>query len=106
MKRRILLIALIVLAASAAGYYALISRATTLALTGIVTTNDVVVSSQVGGQLSRVAVKEGDVVKRDQIVAVVAQDELRAERAYYASAAEGATSQVQQSAAALRLEEQ
>jgi multidrug resistance efflux pump len=44
-------------------------------------------------------------VKADQVVAVIAPDELREEQAFYTSSAEGAGSQVRQSEAALRLEQ-
>ena len=48
-----------------------------LVLTGIVTTNDVVVSPQIGGQISQLLVAEGDVVKKDQLLAVITPDELQ-----------------------------
>lgn len=76
-----------------------------LVLTGIVTTHDVVVSPQIGGRLDRLLVREGDTVAQDQLLAVLAPDELRADQAFYAFAAEGAGSQVQESEAALRFEE-
>ncbi len=80
-------------------------RAETLALTGIVTTDGVVVSPQVGGRIARLAVREGDAVKAGQVLAVLEPVELEADRAYYAHAAEGLGAQVEQSAAALRYEE-
>ena len=52
-------------------------RRTELVLTGIVTTNDVVVSPQIGGRSSELLVDEGDTVKQDQLVAVIAPDELQ-----------------------------
>jgi HlyD family secretion protein len=80
-------------------------RPTTLTLTGIVTTNDVVVSPQVGGQLGRLLVTEGDAVKKDQLLATLIPDELRADTNYFAQNAAGMSSQVRESQAALRLEE-
>ena len=44
-------------------------------------------------------------MKADQLLAVLAPDELRQERAYYSFSAEGMGSQVQESEAALRLQE-
>ena len=76
-----------------------------LALTGIVTTNDVIVSPQVGGQIGQLLVKEGDAVKKDQLVAVINPDELRADTAYYAQNVQGLSSQVRESEAALRFEQ-
>src|SRR5215472_4827018 len=106
MRKRlpILLVALIIIAGVA--YVVLRARPTTLTLTGLVTTNDVIVSSQIGGQIGQLKVKEGDVVTKDQLVAVIVPDELRADSAYYAHTAEGATSQVKQNEAALKYEEE
>ena len=70
------------------------------------TTHEVVVSSQVAGQLNQLAVKEGDSVVVGEQVATIVPDELRADSAYYAQAAEGASSQVVQNQAALRMERQ
>jgi multidrug resistance efflux pump len=51
-------------------------------------------------------VKEGDTVRRDPLVAVIQPDELRQESAFYAHSAEGVSSQVKESEAALRFQEQ
>ncbi|MFI5184369.1 MAG: HlyD family secretion protein [Vicinamibacteria bacterium] len=80
-------------------------RPAPLVLTGVVTTNDVVVSSQVGGQIGRLLVTEGDPVKKDQVLALIVPDELRADTAYYAHSAEGASAQVRASEADLRFQE-
>ena len=107
MKRKPLLIGLAVaLLASSAVYYVLQLRAASLVLTGLVTTNEVIVSPQVSGRIERLLVREGDTVQRDQLLAVIAPDELRADSAYYTSSAEGLASQVKESEAALRLQEQ
>ena len=76
-----------------------------LALTGIVTTDDIVVSPQVSGRVAQLTVTEGDQVKAGQMLAVLDPGELQQEQAFYAASAEGAGSQVQQNAVALRLEE-
>src|SRR5215467_4919503 len=106
MRKRLPLLLTAVLVIAAGVYFVLRARATTLTLTGLVTTNDVIVSSQIGGQIGQLKVKEGDVVTKDQLLAVIVPDELRADSAYYAHTAEGATSQVKQNEAALRFEEQ
>ena len=108
MNRRHLVIALVLLALvlGAGAYYVVASRPAVLVLTGIVTTNDVVVSPQIGGQIGRLLVNEGDTVKRDQLLAVITPDELAADRTYYTQNAEGVTSQVKESEAALRYQEQ
>ncbi len=100
-----LLLLLIIVALGGGTYYYVSARPRALVLTGIVTTNDVVVSPQIGGEIERLAVAEGDAVKKGQVVAVIAPDELRADMSYYAHNAEGMSSQVSQAAAALRFEE-
>jgi multidrug efflux pump subunit AcrA (membrane-fusion protein) len=52
-------------------YYKATTRSRNLVLTGIVTTNDVILSSQIQGQLAQLLVKEGDAVKAGQLVAVI-----------------------------------
>ncbi len=76
-----------------------------LVLTGIVTTNDVVVSPLVTGQITSLLVKEGDTVTRGQLLGVIRPDELRADSSYYVHSAEGAQAQVAQGQAALRYQE-
>ena len=100
---RVLLV--LVLAGGAAAYLYLNRPPVALVLTGIVTTNDVIVSPQIGGQIGQLLVKEGDVVKKDQLVAVMVPDELRAETAYYTHNVAGLSSQVQESEAALRYQQ-
>jgi HlyD family secretion protein len=108
MSRRRIVIALVLVAVllGAGAYYVVASRPAVLVLTGIVTTNDVVVSPQIGGQIGRLLVNEGDTVTRDQLVAVITPDELAADRTYYTQNARGVTSQVKESEAALRYQEQ
>jgi HlyD family secretion protein len=105
MRKRLLL--LVVLAAAAgAGVYAYTRMAApALVLTGIVTTNDVIVSPQIGGQISQLLVKEGDTVAHDQLVAVIAPDELKADTAYFSQNVAGMSSQVRESEAALRFQQ-
>jgi HlyD family secretion protein len=102
--RRILII-LIVLAAACAAYAYLHRPPSVLTLTGIVTTDDVIVSPQVAGQIADLKVKEGDTVEKQQLLAVVAPDELRADTAYYAENSQGLSSQVHESEATLRFEQ-
>jgi multidrug resistance efflux pump len=106
MKRVKPLLVLLVLAAAGYAAYVYMGRPPReLVLTGIVTTNDVIVSPQIGGRISDLKVAEGSTVTKDQIVAVIVPDELRADSAYYAHSAEGMSSQVRESEAALRLQE-
>jgi HlyD family secretion protein len=106
MRRLRLAAAVLVVLAVAAGAYAYLrDRPTTLTLTGIVTTDDVIVSPQVAGQIADLRVKEGDAVTRNQLLAAIAPDELRADTAYYAENRQGLSSQVRESEAALRFEQ-
>src|SRR5437868_8025545 len=105
-KLRKLIVPLVLLLAAAGGYYYYTHRpAEPLVLTGIVTTNDVIVSPQIGGQVTQLLAKEGDVVKKDQLLAVISPDELKADTAYYAQNVAGLSSQVRESEAALRFQE-
>jgi HlyD family secretion protein len=97
---------LLVVATAAGGAYTYFQIApTTLVLTGVVTTNDVIVSPQIAGQIGELRVVEGDTVAKDQLLAVIAPDELRADSAYYTQNVEGLSSQVRESEAALRYQE-
>jgi multidrug resistance efflux pump len=101
------LVILLVLAAAVYGIYWYSTRPPSeLVLTGIVTTHEVVVSPQISGRVERLLVNEGDTVTKDQIVAVLAPDELMPEREFYSATAQAVGSQVQESEAALRLQQQ
>ena len=105
MKRK-LPIAILILAAMAAGvYWRTRARPRDVLLTGIVTTEDVIVSSQIQGRLAQLSVKEGDTVTAGQLVAVIAPEELRADRAYYAHTEENASAQVQVAEGELKFQE-
>ena len=106
MKRLLRLIPLLVIVGAIGATYWYTSRPPTeMVLTGVVTTNHITVSPQITGRLTELQVREGDVVKAGQMLAVLAPDELREERAFYLASAEGVGSQVQESEAALRLQE-
>jgi multidrug resistance efflux pump len=103
MKRIIYL--LIVVIAVAGVYYSMRRPPGPLILTGIVTTQEVIVGPQVGGQIGQLLVKEGDRVERNQLIAVMATGELQADREYYSRQVESAQSQVGENQAALRYEQ-
>ena len=97
---------LVLLLAAGAGIYAYRRMPPpALVLTGIVTTNDVIVSPQIAGQIGQLLVTDGEAVKKDQLVAVIVPDELKADTAYFAQNVEGMSSQIRESEAALRLQE-
>jgi HlyD family secretion protein len=103
MKRVIFL--LIIAGGAVAAYYSMRQPVGPLVLTGIVTTEDVIVGPQLGGQIGQLMVKEGDQVERNQLIALMTTDELQADRAYYARTVESIQSQVGENEAALRYEE-
>jgi HlyD family secretion protein len=77
-----------------------------LVLTGIVTTNDVIVSPQIGGRVASLEVTEGDEVEPGELLATIEPDELREDSAYYVHSAEASAAQVEEGRAELRFEEQ
>src|SRR5947209_6026150 len=103
MKRLILL--LIVAGGALGAYYSMRRPPGPLILTGIVTTEDVLVGPQVGGQIGQLLVKEGDSVQKNQLVAIMTTDELAANRAYYARTVDTMQSQVGENEATLRLQQ-
>ena len=107
MARFVRLFVLLLVAAAIGGAY-WYSRQTpaTLTLTGVVTTNEIVASSQIAGRIGELRVVEGDSVKKGQVLAVLEPDELREERAFYQHSEAGIGSQVIESEAALRWQEQ
>jgi HlyD family secretion protein len=106
MKKKIILAALIVIIlCGGVVYYKAVTRPQPIILTGIVTTDDVVASSQIQGRLAQVLVKEGDTVKAGQLLAVIEPDELRADASYYVHSELGTAAQVVEAEAALKYQE-
>jgi HlyD family secretion protein len=106
MKRLRFAVVAAIVAAGSIVYAVMSARSGPLVLTGIVTSQEVIVSPQIAGQVTRLLVNEGDTVTRDQLVAVIAPEELKADQAYYAHSAEGLAVQVQEDEAALRYQQQ
>jgi HlyD family secretion protein len=90
-----------VLVVVVAAAYATSRKPATLVLTGLVTTNDVIVGPLVQGRLSQLLVAEGDSVAANQLLAVLAPGELAADRTYFLHSAEGLASRVESSEADL-----
>jgi HlyD family secretion protein len=96
---------LLIAAVGYGAYYYFTLPPSALVLTGIVTTHDIEVSPQIGGRLVSLNAKEGDSVTKGQLIAEIDPGELEADRAFYQHSAAGIQSQVQESEAALRLQE-
>jgi HlyD family secretion protein len=105
MKPKSLILILLLAGAAGAAYHWRPRAPETLMMTGIVTEDGVVVSSQVAGQLRELAVKEGDRVRRGQLLVVIEPQELKADEAFYSHSEEGSSDQVGQAEAALRYQE-
>lgn len=106
MARKLLSAILLFAVLGAGAYYYLTAPPSTLVLTGIITTHDVAVSSQVTGQIARLLVAEGDTVTKGQVIAEIAPEELKADEAYYAHSVDGLESSVAESEATLRYQQQ
>lgn len=101
-KIRIIIVALVLLAVI---IFILNQRARQIVVTGIVTTDSVLVSSEIQGRLQQLIVKEGDVVKHGQVLAVIQPQEWKADMAFYASSEQQSQAQVAQAEADLRYQE-
>ena len=106
MKRRIIVIVIIVAVAAAGVYWWLSRRPQAVTLTGIVATDDVQVSSQVQGRMQKLLVRQGDTVKKGQLLAVILPEELRADKVYYEKSERESAAQVEQAKADLKLQEE
>ncbi len=106
MRRKVLVVILaVVVAASIVVMLILRDRPQAIVLTGIVTANEFDVSSQISGQLAQVLVRDGDPVRKGELLALIAPAELRASQAYYASSMRSTGAQVGAAEAALSYQE-
>jgi HlyD family secretion protein len=97
MKRAIILLAIV--AAGLAIWWFERPRPQTLVLTGTVDGNEVVVGSKITGRIVSLAVDDGQWVKAGDLIAVLDQDELRADQGAAGHAIAQARASAQQSAA-------
>ncbi|HZR18074.1 MAG TPA: efflux RND transporter periplasmic adaptor subunit [Verrucomicrobiae bacterium] len=106
MKRRLrILLPLLVLACAAIVYFVSVNRPKVLRLTGVVTSDSVVVSSEVQGRLEHLAVQQGDSVHKGQLLAMIQPQEWKADMSFYANAEQQSAAQVSQAEADLRYQE-
>jgi multidrug resistance efflux pump len=105
MKRKITLLLLIVAVAAAGIYYLTAPRRHQMIVTGIVTTDSVIASSEIQGRLQELRVREGDVVKRGQLLAVIQPQEWKADMTFYGKSEEQSAAQVTQAEADLKFQE-
>ena len=104
MKRKLPII--IIIAVLAAGIIYVMTRPPSVVpLTGIVTTDEVIVSAEIQGRLQQLLVQEGDVVTNGQLLAVIQPKEQKADAAFYASGLKQSSAQVTQAKADLKFQE-
>jgi HlyD family secretion protein len=100
MKNRRPLILVLILAVVGVGiYYATKPRPGAIILTGIVTTDEVIVSSEIQGRLQQLAVKEGDVVTNGECLAQIEPEQWRADMEFYASSEQQSSADLAQARA-------
>ena len=102
MKRRLIFLSILV-AIAAAIWWEERPRPQTLVLTGTVDGNEVVVGSKITGRIVNLAVDDGQRVNAGDLVAVLDQDELRADQGAAGHAIAQARANAQQSAAQTEL---
>ena len=97
-----LIIFLLLLALAAGGvYYATRPPPDKIILTGLVTTDEPIVSAEIQGRLQQLLVKEGDAVTNGELLAVIAPQEQLANAAFYQRSQEQAGAQIAQARADL-----
>jgi RND family efflux transporter MFP subunit len=102
MKKRKIPILILILAVVAGGtYYATTRQPGGIILTGIVTTDEVIVSSEIQGRLQQLLVKEGDAVTNGELLGVIQPQEQLANAAFYASSEQQSTADLAQAQADL-----
>jgi HlyD family secretion protein len=84
-KLKILIVALIFAIVAGGIYYATTRPARAIILTGMVTTDEIIVSSEIQGRLQQLFVREGDVVTNGQWLAQIQPGQWQADLAFYAN---------------------
>ncbi|HEY3915336.1 MAG TPA: efflux RND transporter periplasmic adaptor subunit [Verrucomicrobiae bacterium] len=105
MKSKKVPIILVLVAIAIALYFILHARNREIVLTGVVTTDEVIVSPEIQGRLQELLVREGDTVTNNQLVAVIQPQEWRAEMGFYTNSARQSSAQVNQAVADLKYQE-
>lgn len=104
MKRKLLLVLLLGVAAFV--IYSIATRQPrSIVLTGVVTTDEVVVSSEIQGRLQQLLANQGDWVTNQQLLALIQPQEWKADVSFYANSEQQLAAQVTQAEADLRFQE-
>jgi HlyD family secretion protein len=105
MKRRLPILIALTAALIGGALYVMLRHPAAIMMTGIVTTDEVIVSSEIQGRLQQLLVREGDAVTNGQLLGVIQPETQQADMAFYASGERQATAQVAQAGADLKFEE-
>lgn len=105
MKRRLPLIILGLLLLLALVYFVTTRPSRQIVLTGIVTTDSVIVSAEIQGKLQQLLVAQGDTVTNGQVLALIQPQEWKADMAFYANSEQQSAAQVVQAEADLKYQE-
>jgi HlyD family secretion protein len=100
-SRKIILIILVFAAIAGGIYYALTRTPAAIVLTGIVTTDEIIVSPEIQGRLQNLFVKEGDAVTNGELLAEIQPQTQQADVQFYASSEQQVAAQVTQAKADL-----
>jgi HlyD family secretion protein len=98
-----ILVAVMVVAATV--YFVLTREPHEIVLTGVVTTDEVIISPQIQGRLERVLVREGDAVTNGTLLALIQPQMQQADVTFYASSEQMSAAQVAQAEADLKFQE-
>ena len=104
-KKPVVILALALSVLAAIVYYILVARARPIILTGIVATDEVIVSSEIQGRLQTLLVNQGDTVTNGELLGLIQPQEWQADLAYYANAERQSKTQVTQAEADLQYQE-
>jgi multidrug resistance efflux pump len=105
MKRKIPVFIIILVVLAAAIYFIAARHGREIVLTGMVTTDELIVSSEIQGRLQKLLVREGDAVTNGQLLAQIQPAERTADLAFYTDSAEQSAAQVAQARADLKFQE-
>jgi HlyD family secretion protein len=100
MKKGKIFAVILILAVVAGGiYYAATRQPGGIVLTGIVTTDEVIVSSQIMGRLQQLLVNEGDRVTRGELIGEIQPEQWQADMSFYDSSEQQSTADLAQARA-------
>lgn len=99
--RTIILIILVFAIVAGGIYYAMTQKPAEIILTGIVTTDEIIVSPEIQGRLKQLFVREGDAVTNGELLALIQPETQQADVVFYASSEQQAAAQVAQAKADL-----